>query len=247
MSESRPESTRPRHFDPRWEQVYAASRGRHLNRYPFGELASVFFRSLRLLATGAAEPGGRRVLELGCGAGNNLALPLNEGMGAFGVDGSASAIGICRGRYREGEHQPSLCVADFCYLPYAQESFDLVIDRESVCSNDSAGIERVFAEVARVLKPGGLYLSFMYSLEDGHRLQALAEPGLAVEIEPGTFSEFREGTFAGTGRIHFFSREEIEGLCRGRLEILALSHSRTDQLLPEARNLHAEYILVARK
>jgi len=239
--------TAQRHFDPRWERIYATSEGQHLNRYPFGDLVSVFFRCLRHLDSGTASADAMRVLELGCGAGNNLMMPLNEGMGSFGVDGSISAIRISRDRCRDAPAVPRLCVADFCYLPYAQESFDLVIDRESVCSNDSAGIERVFAEVARVLKPGGLYLSFMYSLEDGHRLQALAEPGLAVEIEPGTFSEFREGTFAGTGRIHFFSREEIEELCRGRLEILGLSHSRTDQLLPEGRNLRAEYILVARK
>jgi SAM-dependent methyltransferase len=140
-----------------------------------------------------------------------------------------------------------LTKGDFCYLPFADNVFDLVLDRESVCSNLSAGINRVFAEVWRVLRPGGLYLSFMYSTDDGHYKRACSEAGHAERVEFSTFSNFKSGTFAGTGNIHFFDHPEIVELCRGRFEILSLSESKMEQIFPAAGNQRAEFILVARK
>lgn len=239
--------TNHRHFDHRWEKVYSESSGKHLNRYPFGELVSVFFRSLRDLRTEHKSAEQIRVLELGCGAGNNLPVPFNEGMATFGIDGSMSALEVAQSRFSEKARAPYLTLGDFCYLPFANDVFDIVLDRESVCSNVTEGIKRVFEEVSRVLRPGGLYISFMYSTDDGHYLRACNEVGHAERVESSTFSNFTGGTFAGTGNIHFFDTQEITDLCRGRLEILSLSVSKMERLLPESGNQRAEFILVARK
>ena len=65
-----------------WEsEVY--SKHKQLNRYPYGELVSVFFNSLKYLKTGRL-----RILELGCGAGNNLWFFSELGHLVYGIDGS---------------------------------------------------------------------------------------------------------------------------------------------------------------
>ena len=58
-------------FDNSWEtSIY--SKGKHINSYPYGELVSVFFNSLKYLKTGIKTKEEMKILELGCGAGNNL-------------------------------------------------------------------------------------------------------------------------------------------------------------------------------
>jgi len=99
----------------------------------------------------------KRVLDVGCGAGQEL-LPFVTERGAvgFGMD-IASTVGRV-GREMYATHAPAARVtflrAAAEYLPFPSASFDVVICRLALPYTYN---RQVFSEVARVLRPGGMY------------------------------------------------------------------------------------------
>jgi SAM-dependent methyltransferase len=96
--------------------------------------------------------GGRpRLLDAGCGTGNNL-LHLAERADAFGLDLSAEALRFCRTRGVKAVRGSLLA------LPFPDARFDCVTSFDVIyhrwVPDDGAAVR----EMARVLKPGGLLL-----------------------------------------------------------------------------------------
>lgn len=92
-----------------------------------------------------------RVLDLGCGPGNLLDVLAGHG-DVFGSDYSGDALRFCVGRgYRR------LFRADFHSLPLRDASFDLVTCCDVL--EHLAEDRRAIAELARILRPGGLLLA----------------------------------------------------------------------------------------
>lgn len=230
-------------FDESWEKLYSVSNSKHLNKYPYGVLVSVFFQNLKHIKTGSSN---RRLLEVGCGVGNNLPVFLNEGFHCSGIDGSTTVLKIAAERLSDWKDNLSLDVGDIDHMPYAGNSFDMVIDRQAIYANTKENIFKIFEEVLRVLKPGGVFVSFMYNTDDYHMEMVKADENYAKRIEENTYTKFKGGTFEGTGITHFFTEEEVKVLCSGRFNIISLSESRKDTLFPTNRNELAEFILVAR-
>ena len=96
---------------------------------------------------------GRRVLEVGCGAGTDLVRFARGGAIVTGVDLSASAIALARENFRQQELEADLREADGEDLPFPDESFDFVYAHGVVqyTANDRALVD----ECRRVLKTGG--------------------------------------------------------------------------------------------
>src|SRR5918999_3508573 len=99
----------------------------------------------------------RRVLDVGCGAGQEL-LPFVTERGAEGI-GMDIAPTVGRvGREMYAAHAPQARVsflrATAEELPFPSGLFDIVICRLALPYTDNA---RAFAEVSRVLRPGGKY------------------------------------------------------------------------------------------
>jgi SAM-dependent methyltransferase len=96
---------------------------------------------------------GRRVLEVGCGAGTDLVRFARGGAIATGVDIAPSAIELARRNFEQHGLAADLRVADGEQLPFADGSFDLVYAHGVVqyTSNPAA----LVAECHRVLMPGG--------------------------------------------------------------------------------------------
>src|SRR5699024_8703099 len=96
--------------------------------------------------TGAlARHHGARVLEAGCGARSHLAYP--GGTRVVGVD-------LLRSQLRRNTSTPHLVQGDVTALPVAAASADLVVCWDVL--EHLPAPERAFAEIARVLRPGGL-------------------------------------------------------------------------------------------
>ena len=96
---------------------------------------------------------GRRVLEVGCGAGVDLARFAKGGASVVGVDLSSSAIYLARANFEQQRLTGDFRVADGEALPFEDNSFDLVFAHGVV--QYTADPKRLVEECRRVLKPGG--------------------------------------------------------------------------------------------
>jgi SAM-dependent methyltransferase len=220
--------------DPSWEKdLY--SQGRHLNRYPFDAVVSFIYRwhprdKLRSDVS---------IIELGCGAGNNLWFAAREGFSVAGIDGSPSAIEHARQRFAQDGLKGDLRVGDFTELPWPDVSFDLAVDRCSLTCASFSAQQRAIAEVRRVLTPGGLFFYNVYS--DRH---SSARSGR--RLPDGRITEISNGTLVGVGSLYFSTRAEVESLFANAWKILKLEHMELEDLSPKGVGSHSEWRVVAR-
>ena len=134
--------------DPVWEnEVYGKG---SFVRCPYEQIATFVFRNL------PSKPRHQtRILEIGCGPGNNLMFFAQEGFDVAGTDASPKAIEYARCRLGGAA---DLKVAEFPELPFSDESFDLVVERNAIlCVPFEVG-KATIAEVHRVLRPNGRFL-----------------------------------------------------------------------------------------
>lgn len=96
---------------------------------------------------------GRRVLEVGCGAGVDLARFAKGGAEVVGVDVAKSAIDLARANFAQQGLPGEFQVADGEALPFADASFDLAYAHGVV--QYTSNPQRLVDECRRVLKPGG--------------------------------------------------------------------------------------------
>ena len=99
-----------------------------------------------------------KLLEVSCGRGGGLNAFLSAAPNVFdatGLDVAASAIAFCRSNAGTGDRL-HFVEGNALDLPLADASFDVVLNVEA--SNDYGNRPRFFAEVARVLKPSGIFL-----------------------------------------------------------------------------------------
>jgi len=118
-----------------------------LDEYHFDKLHHL----LRLIPFEAYR--GRRVLEVGCGAGTDLARFARYGARVTGIDIANSAIGLARLNFRQQQLESDLIVADGEQLPFANGVFDLVYAHGVV--QYTADGRRLVEECRRVLKARG--------------------------------------------------------------------------------------------
>lgn len=104
---------------------------------------------------------GKRVLEVGVGAGTDHLQWARAGAECHGVDLTEAAIRITRARLAEYGLASQLQRLNAEQLPYPDASFDLVYSWGVIHHAESP--ERVIAEIRRVLKPGGQFIGMLYS------------------------------------------------------------------------------------
>jgi NAD(P)-dependent dehydrogenase (short-subunit alcohol dehydrogenase family)/SAM-dependent methyltransferase/acyl carrier protein len=146
---------------------------------------------LALELVGATELYGRRVLDVGCGRGGTVALLAERfEADATGVDLSPEAIAFCRRTHRHPSARFE--VGDAEHLPVEESSFDVVTNIES--SHTYPNLRLFFAEVSRVLVPGGWFLyTDLLPVQRWAEVRTLLGPlGLAVvddrEITPNVLA-----------------------------------------------------------
>jgi SAM-dependent methyltransferase len=104
---------------------------------------------------------GKKVLDVGCGAGTDLARFARGGAVVTGVDLSTSAIVLAKENFAQQGLQADLREADGEHLPFADDSFDFVFAHGVVqyTAHDKALVD----ECRRVLKPGGTAVFQVYN------------------------------------------------------------------------------------
>jgi SAM-dependent methyltransferase len=96
---------------------------------------------------------GRSVLEVGCGAGVDLARFAKGGAEVTGVDLAPSAIELARANFSQQGLRGRFEVADGEHLPFPDNCFDLVYAHGVV--QYTANPRQLVEECRRVVKPGG--------------------------------------------------------------------------------------------
>ena len=126
---------------------------------------------------------GRRVLEVGCGAGVDLVRFAKGGARVTGVDVADSAISMARANFAHQRLPVALCVGDGELLPFAADSFDFVYAHGVV--QYTGGDQALVDECRRVLKPGGTAFFQVYNRVSWlHALSRVMKVGLEHEDAP---------------------------------------------------------------
>ncbi|MFE6254141.1 bifunctional 2-polyprenyl-6-hydroxyphenol methylase/3-demethylubiquinol 3-O-methyltransferase UbiG [Agromyces sp. NPDC057865] len=99
---------------------------------------------------------GGRTLDIGCGAGFITEELAGLGFTATGIDPSSVAIEAARAHATQGRLAIEYVVGVGEQLPFPDAAFDLVTCCDVL--EHVRDLDRVVAETARVLRPGGLYL-----------------------------------------------------------------------------------------
>ncbi len=99
---------------------------------------------------------GKTVLDLGCAGGFMAEALADRGAFVTGIDPAAEAIAAARAHAEMRGLNIAYDVGVGEDLPYATESYDAVVCVDVL--EHVRDLDRVMAEVARVLRPGGLFL-----------------------------------------------------------------------------------------
>lgn len=161
---------------------------------------------------------GLRFVELGCGAGPNLLWLAEKGIRVSGVDIAPTALELARSLLADAGHG-ELCdefvEAGVSEVPLPDESFDGILESCVFQHLPRADRERAFAEVGRLLKPGGLFVGNM--LGDGHTIYR-SKRGEDLPDDPGTL-QLEDGSskihLSNIGLSHFFAKDEFVRLLDG--------------------------------
>jgi SAM-dependent methyltransferase len=136
---------------------------------------------------------GRMVLEVGCGAGVDLARFARGGALVTGVDLAPSAIELARANFEQQGLAGHFEVADGEHLPFPAGSFDLVYAHGVVPY--TANPQALVDECRRVVRPGGQAVFQVYNrISWLNALGALMKVGLEHDDAP-VLRKFSIGEF----------------------------------------------------
>lgn len=179
---------------------------------------------------------GCAVLDVGCGRGGTISVldRFFEPRALVGVDLSPTAIEFCARRHTSPRTQ--FAVGDAEALPFDKCRFDRVINIES--SHSYPDVAAFYAEVARVLVPGGrfLYSDTIPANAVRDRIEQIASLGLTLEtsrdITPNVLRSCDEA--AAINAQAFSADNETEVLS----DFLGAPQSRTYELMRSQRTVY---------
>jgi len=185
-----------------WEKdIYA--KGMQLNDWPFSEVVSDIIKLTR-----GKDKSKLRILEIGCGACNNLWFAAEVGFQISGMDISKSAIDYGRSRLKSlGFNDLDLKVGDITKLDWEDGYFDIVLDRGALTQNNYKRISECLDEVYRILKKDtGMLLAYtLYGMNTTER-------SFGKEVSKNTYDHFSKGLLSNVGLTSFFTEKDIKEL-----------------------------------
>ena len=203
-----------------------------LNIFPFSEIIS-YFKNLKV-----EKKNNVKILEIGCGCGNNLSFLAEEGYKVYGVDISKSAISFAKKIFKKKKLKGSFKIADIKKIDWPNNSFDYVIDRSTLTHNTYADIDLILNEIRRILKKRGTLLSYdLFGLN-------IPDIKFGKKFKKNTFVDFKKGYFKLLGQTSFFNFKELKKIFKN-FKILKIQKKIT---INEKNKIEYEvYSLIAKK
>lgn len=215
-----------------WQDIYA--QGQQLNRYPWDSVVSFLF---------ACKPDksreDTRVLEVGCGAGNNLWFAAREGFDVTGIDFSAAAINYAKARFEDENLAGKFVVGSFEQLPEASKCFDLIIDRGALVCAPLSDIKTAIKQIHQLLEIGGKFLFTPFSQQHSCFDEELCDEECYLTITQGPLQK--------VGKLSFVNDSIIKEIFAKGWKILSLRHITDNEQAQESDYHHAEYRIIVEK
>lgn len=187
-----------------------------------------------IIAAAFAPLAGKRLLDIGCGAGVLARSLSDQGAHVAGVDPNVEALALAREVVPKGRFHQAGAEA----LPFANDSFDGAIFLNSLHHVPRPATHGALEEAARVVEPAGPIVvveplaagSFFFALrpvEDETDVRTAAQETLRRALESGAFEQLR--------RVDYLRREHFEGLDQFLGRIVAVDPARAT-LVAERRS-----------
>ena len=125
-------------------------------------------------------PSDRRVLDIGCGAGQTLIACYGDRR-SFGIDVDLDALRLGRTLTK----QVSFVCAAAEHLPFRDGGFDVVISRVALPYTDC---RRSLREIRRILKPGGFFWAVLHPISIVSKTVDLRKPRTLLRFAYVTFN-----------------------------------------------------------
>lgn len=148
---------------------------------------------------------GRRVLEIGCGAGSDSAQWAKGGARLTAVDLSFNSLQMTRRHLAVNRLEAQLCEADTECLPLRDDVFDLVYSWGVI--HHTPDMPRAIAEIWRVLRPGGQIRIMIYHRYSWVALRTWAKHALLKGRPWHSFSVMLAQHMESAGTQAFTCRE----------------------------------------
>jgi ubiquinone/menaquinone biosynthesis C-methylase UbiE len=184
-----------------WDDTFAQHTW---GRYPCEELIRWINRRYSQVTDRATV----HILDLGCGAGSSTWFLCREGFEATGMDCSETAIRRAQQYLAQEGLSAHWVVSPMPQLPFANATFDAVIDIAGNSCNPWAQAVDTMAEVRRILKPKGGY--FGLYLGQGSTVAGDIHPE-----DPGHYANMTEGPFQNVPFARLYTVPELETLMQG--------------------------------
>lgn len=131
----------------------------HIGRYASGdETVAEASRAMTQHLLGLADlEAGRKVLDIACGFGGTLRMLAQLGCQVKGIDISQNCVDHAREANAEAglDEKVDVAIGDFHNIDSAPDTWDAVVCQEAIIHSDDR--PQVFAEVFRILRPGGVF------------------------------------------------------------------------------------------
>ncbi len=120
-----------------------------LNPVRFGYFRQILLEKLKV------DPRGKETLDVGCGGGLLAEQFARLGCKVTGVDPSERSLATARAHAQQSGLDINYLVGVGEHLPFADAAFDIVYCCDVL--EHVSSLEQVISEIARVLKPGGIF------------------------------------------------------------------------------------------
>lgn len=154
-----------------WDKIYQEKGEVHPEVLPKIKKAAILFKT----------KGYRKILDLGCGTGRHSIFLAKEGFTVYATDISNTAIKLTENKAK------SLNIENIYFqqhdmreIPFPNSFFDAIICVWTIMHGTLKDISKTINEIYRVLKPNGMLITDLNSVED-------ATYGTGKKIEQNTF------------------------------------------------------------
>lgn len=152
-----------------------------------------------------------RVLDIGTGQGRDAGYFKNLGYDVVATDLSAEAIDRAKEKYKDIDF---MVLNTDQGLPFDDESFDVVYSHMALHYFDEEKTKKVFNDIYRILKPGGILATLTNTIKD-------------PEIQKYNYKKMEEGFyFDPRGKIEkrYFSPESLEFFTKDLFKTIILDN-----------------------